>query len=177
MQRRLTVALLTAVATLAACKGDKEPRPATSETAPVGAGTTAGGGSAAAATPSGGAPVGGASAGSSQPPPAARPLTDEEVDALGGRLLAFTESLASAIEANPECGAMATAVEKTLADHRSLFEENRSAQGSPGNDAKFEAWMAKQETRVEAVGARLERGAEQCATDPRMLAAFAKIDL
>lgn len=185
MPRLPRLTLLSVVAALVGCGKDSTPSPPPPETtAPTPtAGQAPGAGPIAPATPTTGAaptPPGGTAA-TGQPPTApiaaGTPLTDAQVEVLGGRMLAVMDSLAGAVAANAsDCGAMATAVEQVLtANETTVAEMKASAGGS--NEEPFTAWMTKNAARIEAINARIAPGLTRCAGEPRMYEAVAKLGM
>jgi hypothetical protein len=88
------------------------------------------------------------------------------------------ESVAGAVETNAaDCGQMATAVEKVIADNQAALAELKATASGPANDAKFETWMATNQGRVQGVTARLAPGMQKCSGEQRVQDAFAKLDI
>jgi hypothetical protein len=105
-------------------------------------------------------------------------LSEAQVEAIGGRMLALMDSVAGAVEANAaDCGAMATAVEKVLADNQAQLAEMKASAGGGANDARFEAWMMKNQDRATALAARLAPGMTKCSGEARLQDAFSKLDI
>jgi hypothetical protein len=131
-------------------------------------------GQAAAAAGQAAAAAGQAAAAAGQ----AAELSEAQVEAIGGRMLALMDSVAGAVEANAaDCGAMATAVEKVLADNQAQLAEMKASAGGGANDAKFEAWMMKNQDRATALAARLAPGMTKCSGEARLQDAFSKLDI
>ena len=194
MKRLATIVFVAALAVVAACGKDKKKdgpaagsatgpavgsatTPTTTPTTPTtgSAATGSAAGSAATGTPSGDPAATAAGSGK-----AAAALTEAQVDELGGRILTIIESVAGAVEANTsDCGAMATAVEKVLADNDAALAEIRAKTDgeNAANEAKFEAWMAKNQSRATAAAMRLGPGMQKCSGEARLQAAFAKLDM
>ena len=197
MTRLTRLTLLSVVAALVGCGKDSTPSPppppeTTAPKAP--AGQAPGGPIAPAAPaapapggalPTGALPTGGAdavgTAATGQPPTApiaaGAPLTQAEVELLGGRMLAVMDSLAGAVAANAsDCGAMATAVEQVLTASETTLAEMKASSGG-SNEEPFTAWMTKNAARIEAINARIAPGLTRCAGEPRMYEAVAKLGM
>lgn len=202
MKRLTTIALFSAFAVFAACNKDStKAAPAKTEASATGpAGATAGStatagqaaaaaGQAAAVTGQAGdqaaaagqaaAAAGQAAAAAGQAAAAAgKALSDAEVEQLGGKMLSMMESVASAVESNSaDCGAMAAAVEKVIADNQPLMAEVKAAGGAAANDGKFEAWMDKNKARAEALTTKIGPGMTKCAGDAKLQEAFSKLSM
>ena len=192
MKRFTTIALFSVVAVFAAChKESKKGAPAKTEAPAPGATGAAG---TAAPTPAGqaanaagqaanaagqaAAAAGQAAAAAGQAAAAgAKVLSDAEVEHLG-KMLTMMENVASAVETNSaDCGTMAAAVEKVIADNQPLMAEVKAADGSSDNDGKFEAWMDKNKARSEALTAKIGPGMTKCAGDAKLQEAFSKLSM
>ena len=179
MKRFTTIALFSVVAVFAAChKESKKGAPAKTEAPAAGATGAAG---SAAPTPAGqaaNAAVQAAAAAGQAAAAGAKVLSDAEVEHLGGKMLTMMENVASAVETNSaDCGTMAAAVEKVIADNQPLMAEVKAADGSSDNDGKFEAWMDKNKARSEALTAKIGPGMTKCAGDAKLQEAFSKLSM
>jgi hypothetical protein len=110
-------------------------------------------------------------------PQAGPPMSDADFEALMGQALAVMEQLGEAIEKNAtDCAAMATAVDKVTTDNQEFLTDAKRLDADPTIEQRSEVWMEQHKDRLAAVAAKMMGGMEKCSSDPRVQAAFEKLD-
>lgn len=175
-------------------KKDEGNKPATTEATKPAAGT--------ATPPAAGSAVTPPAAGSAVTPPAGDPAamppaadpaapggtaampagggavpSDAEFEALMNKTIGMVTAMADAAEkAGDDCGKLADAIDKVMADHKDFIETAKKYKGNPEMDKKAEAWMQKNTDKMMGPAMKLAGASQKCMTDPKFKAVMEKFD-
>lgn len=200
--KRLTLLAMFAAATVAVtgCKKKDDANKASEKPAAGSTGSAAGsmaapaGGSAAGsmAAPAGGsaAPADpaagtmGSAAGSAAPadPAAGAPAaggpapTDAEFEAMMGKAVAMFKAMGDAADASGgDCGKLAGALEKVMADNKDFIEQAKKYKDNPDMDKKGEEWMKAHQDQVMGPMMKVAGAGQKCAGDAKFMAVMEKL--
>jgi hypothetical protein len=126
-------------------------------------------------------PAGSAAAAAPAPTPAApaaaAPAGDMTTDAACDKTIAMMTSMADAVTASKDdCNALGTALEKWVADNKSLIEWGKAQDKDPAKKAEFDkVCTPKMAPVLEKLGPAMQ-GASKCADNEKVKAALAALE-